>query len=291
MWLVVLGLAPCAAAGVLFFGPYQILVILVSVLTANLVELAAQKLRRRKATLSDGSATVTGLLLALTLPPDISLPISAIGAIVAMALGKHIFGGLGHNIFNPALVGRAFLQTSFPADMTTWHIPKLAVDTITSATPLAAAKFEGLLTRLLPMFLGNIGGTIGETSAIAILLGGSVLILLKIINWRIPTAVLTCALIFSGTLWLLDPAGAQSPIYYLLGGSLLLGAFFMATDWTTSPVTSRGMWIFGAGVGLITVLIRAFGGLPEGVMYAILFMNAFVPFINRYTAPRVFGSS
>jgi Na+-translocating ferredoxin:NAD+ oxidoreductase subunit D len=289
MWLVVMALVPCAIAGVLFFGPYQLLVIGVSILFTNLTEAAAQMMRKRKVTLTDGSATVTGLLLALTLPPSFSLSGTAIGAMVAMALGKHIFGGLGHNIFNPALVGRAFLQAAFPVAMTTWPIPRFSVDAVTSATPLAAAKFEGLRAALSPMLLGSTGGTIGETSAVAILFGGILLIALKIVNWRIPTAVLTGVLIFSGILWIINPAGALSPVYHLLSGGLLLGAFFMASDWTTSPVTARGMWIFGLGIGFIVVFIRAFGGLPEGVMYSILLMNALVPLINRITLPRIFG--
>lgn len=291
MWLVVLALLPCVAAGVIFFGPYQLLIIGVSILSTNLAEAAAQKMRKRPLTLTDGSATVTGLLLALTLPPDFSLVHTAVGAAVAMSLGKHIFGGLGHNIFNPALVGRAFLQAAFPSAMTTWAVPQFAVDALTGATPLAAAKFEGLPFGLVEMWVGNTGGTIGETSALAILLGGSLLILLKIVNWRIPAAVLGGVLVSSGVLWVTDLAVAMSPLYHLLGGGLLFGAFFMATDWTTSPLTARGMVIFGAGIGILVVFIRAFGGLPEGVMYSILLMNALVPLINRYTLPRVFGAN
>jgi Na+-translocating ferredoxin:NAD+ oxidoreductase subunit D len=290
MWLVALALAPCVAAGVFFFGHYQLLVIATAVLFTNASEAALLRLRRRPITLSDGSATVTGLLLALTLPPNFSLGATALGAVVAMALGKHIFGGLGHNIFNPALVGRAFLQAAFPLPMTTWVLPRLAVDTVTGATPLAAFKFEGLRAALGPMLLGNTGGVIGETSALAILLGGLFLIAIGIVNWRIPAAVLLSVTAFSSLLWFLDPAGALSPLYHLLGGGLLFGAFFMATDWVTSPETGPGMWVYGLAIGLIVVFIRAFGGLPEGVMYAILLMNAFTPMINRYTRPRMFGA-
>jgi Na+-translocating ferredoxin:NAD+ oxidoreductase subunit D len=290
MWLVTLALLPCVAAGVLFFGPYQLLVVITAILFTNVSEAVLLRLRRRSITLSDGSATVTGLLLALTLPPNFSLGATAFGAVVAMALGKHLFGGLGHNIFNPALVGRAFLQAAFPLAMTTWTLPRLAVDTVTEATPLAAFKFEGLRASLVPMLLGNIGGVIGETSALAILVGGLFLIAIGIVNWRIPAAILFSVTAFSSLLWFLDPAGALSPIYHLLSGGLLFGAFFMATDWVTSPETSLGLWVYGLATGLIVVIIRVFGGLPEGVMYAILLMNAFTPMINRYTRPKVFGA-
>jgi Na+-translocating ferredoxin:NAD+ oxidoreductase subunit D len=290
MWTVVLALLPCVAAGLIFFGIRQGLVILVAIAFANGAEAAALRLRKREISLDDGSATLTGLLLALTLPPDFSLSATAIGAVIAIWLGKHVFGGLGHNIFNPALVGRAFLQAAFPVAMTTWTLPATVADTITSATPLAASKFEGVRSALIPMLVGNTGGCIGETSALAILLGGGTLILLKIVNWRIPAAVIGATVLFSGLLWLINPTLYPSPVYQVLGGGLLIGAFFMASDWVTSPITARGMWIFGLGIGIIVVFIRAVGGLPEGVMYSILLMNALVPLINRYTYPRVFGA-
>ena len=289
MWTVVLALLPCAAAGLFFFGIRQALVILVAIAFANGAEFGAQRLRNRPISLNDGSATLTGMLLALTLPPDFSLTPTAIGAMIAIWLGKHVFGGLGHNIFNPALVGRAFLQAAFPVAMTTWSVPRMAVDTVTSATPLAAAKFENVRSELLPMLLGNIGGCIGETSALAIFLGGGFLILVGIVHWRIPAGVIGGTVVFSGLLWLANPGIYPSPVYQVLGGGLLFGAFFMASDWVTSPITTRGMWIFGLGIGLIVVFIRTAGSLPEGVMYSILLMNALVPLINRYTRPRVFG--
>lgn len=289
MWVVALALIPPLAAGVLFFGPLQLLVAAISIIFANATEAAILTLRKKPVNLRDGSATVTGLLLALTLPPNISLFSVAIGAVVAIGLGKQIFGGLGYNIFNPALVGRAFLQAAFPVAMTTWTIPHLAVDGITRATPLAYRFLEGGETPLLALFLGNVSGSLGETSALAILIGGLFLIRIGIVNWRIPFAILTSVSLFSGIFWLIDPLAYPDPLFHLLSGGLMLGAFYMATDWVSSPITNKGMLIFGAGIGLIVVFIRLFGGLPEGVMYSILLMNACVPMINRYVRPKVFG--
>lgn len=233
---------------------------------------------------------ITGLLLALTLPPNFSIAATAIGAIVAIGLGKQIFGGLGYNIFNPALVGRAFLQAAFPVAITTWTKPNFVVDSVTSATPLSAFKFDKIATSLGSMFWGNVGGSLGETSAIAVLIGGIFLIAIGIANWRVPVSMSISILVFGGLFWLIDPIKYPTPFFQLLAGGFLFGAFFMATDWVTSPITGKGMWIFGFGIGAMVVVIRLFGGLPEGVMYSILFMNAFVPLINRYTVPRVFGA-
>jgi len=196
---------------------------------------------------------------------------------------------LGHNIFNPALAGRAFLQAAFPVEITTWTKPAFSVDAITSATPLAAFKYDKVLTKLKPLILGNVGGCIGETSAIAILAGGLFLILIGIVNYRVPLAMILGILMFGGIFNLIDPSKYPPPIFHLFAGGFLLGAFFMATDYVTSPVTSKGMWIYGFGISLIIIVIRLFGGVPEGVMYSILFMNAFVPLINRYTIPKPFG--
>jgi electron transport complex protein RnfD len=289
MWVVALALVPPLAAGVIYFGPIQLLIVAVAIIFANATEAGVLTLRKKQVNLLDGSATVTGLLLALTLPPNIPLFAVAIGAVVAVGLGKQIFGGLGYNIFNPALVGRAFLQAAFPVAMTTWTRPNLAVDGITSATPLAYRFLEGGDTPLIGLFLGNIGGSLGETSALALLIGGLFLVIIGIVNWRIPFAVLTGVALFGGIFWLIDPVEYPSPLFHLLSGGLLLGAFFMATDWVSSPVTNKGMLIFGAGIALIIVFIRLFGGLPEGVMYSILLMNAFVPMIDRYVRPKVFG--
>ena len=289
MWFVVLAIMPCLISSVLFFGFYQLLVIAVAVGFANGTEAAIQAFRKKKVTLYDGSAMITGLLLALTLPPNFSLSGTAIGAVVAIGIGKQIFGGIGYNIFNPALVGRAFLQAAFPVAMTTWSLPNFA-DAVTKATPLSAMKFDKVAASISPMFWGNIGGSLGETSALAILIGGIFLISVKIVNWRIPFAMIIGAFILGGIFWLLDPSKYPTPFFHIFAGGFLFGAFFMATDWVTSPITNKGMWIFGISIALLVVVIRLFGGLPEGVMYSILIMNGFVPLINRYTRPRIFGA-
>jgi electron transport complex protein RnfD len=249
-----------------------------------------QFIRKKEITWYDGSAALTGLLLALTLPPNFSLSATAIGAVVAIGLGKQIFGGIGYNIFNPALVGRAFLQAAFPVQITTWTKPSFAFDSVSSATPLAAFKFDKIITETSNLAIGNIGGSLGETSAIAILLGGVFLIVIGIVNWRIPVSMILGMLIFSGIFWLINPLQYPSPVFQIFAGSFLFGAMFMATDWVTSPITNKGMWVFGLGISLLLVVIRIFGGLPEGVMYSILIMNAFVPMINRFTKPLTFGA-
>jgi Na+-translocating ferredoxin:NAD+ oxidoreductase subunit D len=289
MWVVALALVPPLVAGIIYFGPFQLLMVAVAVIFANATEAGVLTLRKKPINLLDGSATVTGLLLALTLPPNIPLYAAAIGSVVAIGLGKQIFGGLGYNIFNPALVGRAFLQAAFPVAMTSWTLPNFAVDGITRATPLAFKFLEGGDTPLIGLFLGNISGSLGETSALALLIGGLFLIIIGIVNWRIPLSVLAGVALFGGIFWLIDPVTYPSPLFHLLSGGLLLGAFFMATDWVSSPVTNKGMLIFGVSIAAIIVFIRLFGGLPEGVMYSILLMNAFVPMIDRYVRPKVFG--
>lgn len=289
MWLVVLSLLPPLISGIIFFGIYQLLVVFTSTFFAVTTEAIIKKIRGRKITVDDGSAVITGILLGLILPPNLSLVAAALGAIFSIAIGKELFGGLGFNIFNPALIGRAFLQAAFPVAMTTWSKPNYSVDSITSATPLAAYKFDRVLTQLKPMIVGNIGGSIGETSAIAILIGGIFLIITGIVNWRIPLSMILGMFLFSGIFWIIDPIKYPNPLFHIFAGGFLLGAFFMATDWVTSPVTPKGMWIFGICISLIIVVIRTYGGLPEGVMYAILIMNAFVPLINRLTIPRIFG--
>jgi electron transport complex protein RnfD len=289
MWFVVIALIPALVSAVIFFGPYQLLIVLTSVLFCVGTEFLIKKIRKRKITIDDGSAVITGLLLGLILPPNFSLSSTALGAVFSIAIGKEVFGGLGYNIFNPALVGRAFLQAAFPVAITTWTNPNFSVDTVTSATPLAAYKFDKVFTSIQPMFLGNIGGSLGETSALAILIGGIFLIAVGVVNYRIPLAMIVGMLIFALIFWILDPIKYPNPAFQLFAGGYLFGTFFMATDWVTSPLTSKGMWIFGLGIALLVVLIRIFGGLPEGVMYAILIMNSVVPIINRYTYPRIFG--
>ena len=291
MWLVVLALIPSLISAVVFFGISQLLVVLVSVGFCIGTEAAIKAIRKREITITDGSGIITGLLLALILPPNFSLSSTAIGAVVAIGIGKEVFGGLGYNIFNPALVGRAFLQAAFPVPMTSWTQPNYAVDSVTSATPLSAFKFDKILSDVSSMFFGNIGGSLGETSALAVIIGGVFLIAIGVVNWRVPAAMIVGIVAFGGIFWIIDPAMYPSPVFHLLSGGFLFGAFFMATDWVTSPLTAKGMWIFGLGISLVLVAIRLFGGLPEGVMYSILLMNAFVPHINRYTRPRIFGEA
>lgn len=288
MWLVIISLFPPLIAAVIFYGIYQLLIVLTSVIVCAVTEAGIKLLRKREITIKDGSAVITGLLLALTLPPDFSLFFTAIGAVFAIAIGKEIFGGLGYNIFNPALVGRAFLQAAFPVAMTTWTIPNFS-DAVTKATPLSSFKFDGITTALTPLFIGNIGGSLGETSALAVLAGGLFLLVLGVANWRIPLSMFAGVLIFGSIFWLINPVKYPTPFFHIVAGSFMFGAFFMATDWVTSPLSGKGMWIFGLGISLVVVVIRIYGGLPEGVMYGILLMNAFVPIINRYTKPKVFG--
>jgi electron transport complex protein RnfD len=289
MWMVVIALIPSIISAVIFFGLYQLLIIFVSVGFCLVTEAAIKVIRKRKVTLKDGSGLITGLLLGLIVPPNFSLTSTALGAIVAIAIGKEVFGGLGYNIFNPALVGRAFLQAAFPVPMTTWTSPNYSIDAVSSATPLSVFKFDSILTENQSLLLGNVGGSIGETSAIAVLIGGIFLIAIGVVNWRVPIASILGILIFSAAFWLTDSSSYPSPIFHLLAGGFLFGAFFMATDWVTSPLTAKGMWIYGMGISFVVILIRLFGGLPEGVMYSILLMNGFVPLINKFTRPKTFG--
>ncbi|MCX8057490.1 MAG: RnfABCDGE type electron transport complex subunit D [Ignavibacteria bacterium] len=289
MWIVNLSLIPAVISGVIFFGLYQLVIIFTSIFFAILTEAIIQKILKQKITITDGSAFLTGLLLALTLPPNFSLSATAIGAVFAIAIGKQIFGGLGFNIFNPALAGRAFLQAAFPVEITTWTAPNYSVQSVSSATPLAAFKYDKVLTELKPLVVGNIGGCIGETSALAILVGGIFLIAIGIVNYRIPLAMIIGLFLFGGVFHLIDVTKFPPPSFHLFAGGFMLGAFYMATDYVTSPYTPKGMWIFGLGISLFIVIIRLFGGVPEGVMYSILLMNSFVPLINRYTIPKPFG--
>ena len=284
MYLVVLALIFPTAAGVYFFGYHALLVIVVSVAVAVLTEYAVKKLRKRPF-IMDGSAVVTGLLLALVLPPTIPLWMAAVGSIFSIAIVKEAFGGLGHNIFNPALGGRAFMTACFSVKMTTWVLPTgFGADAVTTATPLNNNFiWEGdKLSLYKDLLLGNVGGSIGETSALLILVGGILLLALSIINWRVPVA-------YIGTVALLTLALGQDAIIHILAGGLMLGAFFMATDYVTSPITARGRIIFGVGAGILTVVIRLFGGMPEGVCFSILLMNAITPLIDRYVKVRPYG--
>ncbi len=293
MWSVIIALVPTTVMALIYFQWAAVGIILSSVLAALISEMIVNRIKGEAFTIPDGSAAITGLLLALTLPPSFSIGGAALGSAFAILIGKHVFGGLGYNIFNPAILGRAFLQASFPVPMTTWTWPLTAqyagVDGVTAATPLGQFKFEGITSDLPALLTGNISGSLGETSAIAILLGGIYLLIRKYADWRIPVSFLGSVFLVGGLFWLIAPTDYPTPVFQLFSGGLMLGAFFMATDMVTSPVTARGAWIFGASAGFILVIIRLFGGLPEGVMYSILLMNAFTPLINRYTRPSYFG--
>lgn len=288
---VILALLPATIASIYFFGVRAVWVILVSVVTAVITEYLFLLLRKKDTgAILDGSAFLTGLLLALTLPPSINLFMVAIGAAVAIIVGKQVFGGFGANVFNPALVGRAFLQAAFPIPMTTWVANKVAhVDAVTVATPLGGFKFSHLLTAHKDLFLGNVSGSLGETSAVLLLIGGIYLLIRKYIDWRIPVGILASVLVFDGVLWLANSKKYPDPVFMLLAGGLMLGAWFMATDPVTSPVSPVGIWIYSIGIGFFVVLIRLFGGMPEGVMYSILIMNSFVPLLDKYLRPRMLG--
>lgn len=266
-------------AGIYFYGIKALILVVTTTLAAVITEAIFQKLRGKPITVWDGSAVVTGILLALNLPPGLPLWMAVVGAAVAISLGKQIYGGLGTNPFNPALIGRVFLMITFPVQMTTWINP---VDGTTGATPLALLKMQGVSTDYMSLFLGNVGGSMGETSALMIILGGLYLLYKGYIDWTIPAGYL-------GTVAVLSLLLGKDPIFQLLSGGLMLGAFFMATDMVTTPITRLGRIIFGIGAGIFTVIIRFYGGYPEGVSFSILLMNAFTPVINRYTVPKIYG--
>ena len=301
MYGVLIALVPTFIFSIVFFGLGAILVTLTSVAACLVFEYVIQKyLMKQRPTIWDGSAIITGVLLAFNLPSSLPLWIVVIGALVAIGIGKMSFGGLGNNIFNPALVGRVFLLISFPVQMTTWPVPNgfATADAVTGATPLALVKeavkngqavgdalsSAGFSTGNL--ILGNIGGSLGEVAAIGLLLGFAYMLIRKIISWHIPVAIFATVIVFSGILNLADPAQFAGPVFHLFTGGLMLGAIFMATDYVTSPMTHKGMLIYGVGIGLLTVIIRVFGAYPEGMSFAILIMNGFTPLINRYCKPR-----
>ncbi len=301
-------LAPVVLAALWFFGAGALLILVATIAGAVGTEWAFTAPEKRRDTLADNSAALTGLLLGLTLPPGLPLWMAFLGGAVAIGLGKVIWGGLGGNLFNPALVGRAFLLGTFPIAMTTWSpasgpadffsvqgslfalpFQSPVYDAVSQATPLGLMKFQQQETAFLRLLIGNTGGSLGETSGLLLILGGLWLWLRRDLDWRIPTAIFVTAGAFSTILFLVDSTHYPNPFFTVFAGGLLLGAIYMATDPVTSPTTPRGAWIFGAGVGLLVVLIRVFGGFPEGMMYAILLMNAAAPLIDRYTQPRVFG--
>jgi len=285
MYHVLIALLPAVAAAIYFFGTSSLLLVVICVLAALTTELFWQVFRQKKITVHDGSAMLTGILLALSLPPDLPVELAALGSVIAIAVGKQAFGGLGHNPFNPALVGRAFLLISFPVEMTNWPLWKgpsqSPLNGATSATPLDLAE-ENIITEYSALFWGNVSGSLGETCAPALLLGGFYLCCRGFIHWRIPVGILGSA----GLLIYLD---GSDPLFHLLSGGLLLGAFFMATDLITSPLTCRGHWIFGIGIGVLIWLIRLHGGYPEGVTFAILLMNMTVPLLDYYLIPQPLG--
>jgi electron transport complex protein RnfD len=302
---VIIALVPALLTSVIYFGYSAIIVTSVAVASCVLFEYLFQKyVLNKPVSITDGSAIVTGLLLAFNLPPNIPVFIIIIGSFVSIAIAKMTFGGLGNNPFNPALVGRVFMLISFPVQMTSWPKPQgfstQYIDAVTGPTPLAIVK-EGLkngesITQLMSqvpppvkMFMGEMGGSLGEVSAIAILLGLLYLLFRKIITWHIPVSVIVSVALFTGILWLINPEANASPSFHLLAGGVLLGAVFMATDYVTSPMNPKAMIIYGAGIGLLTVIIRVWGAYPEGVSFAILIMNAFVPLMNAYIKPKRFG--
>jgi Na+-translocating ferredoxin:NAD+ oxidoreductase subunit D len=307
MYGVVIAMIPAMLVSFYFFGLDAAKVMLASVLACLFFEWAVQKyLLKGPLTINDGSAIVTGVLLAFNVPSNLPVWMIIIGAFVAIVITKMSFGGLGKNPFNPALVGRVFLLMSFPVAMTTWPVPKAIfggtalTDAITGPTTLGIVK-EGLragktVSQLLPQIpdyvhdlLGNQGGSLGEVSAIALLIGACYMFYKKIITWHIPVSYILSVVIFSGIFWLINPERYLDPLFQLLTGGLMLGIFFMATDMVSSPINTKGMLIFGTGCGILTMLIRLWGGYPEGVSFAILIMNAFTPLINRSFKPRRFG--
>lgn len=307
MYGVVIAMIPTVLFSIYFFGVDAIRVFLLAIVASLFFEWAIQKyLIKGPLTINDGSALITAILLALNLPSNIPGWMVIIGALVAIGMAKMSFGGLGKNIFNPALVARVFLLVSFPVQMTSWPKPTPITDgladVITGATPLGILK-EGLnnektiseLTPDLPTYtqglMGEMGGSMGEVSALALIIGGVYMLWKKIITWHIPVSMLLTVAIFSGIFWGVDPEHYADPLFHMLTGGMLLGAIFMATDMVTSPMTKGGQLIFGFGVGLLTILIRMWGAYPEGVSFAILLMNATVPLINRGFKPRRFGKN
>jgi len=315
---VVYALLPLAIYAVYQFGISALLLMLTCVLACVGTEHLFCRLADKKTTITDASAVITGLLLAMTLPPGFPLWMGAIAGFVAIAMGKILFGGLGNNVFNPALVGRAFVQAAFPVSITTWTpalathrftelipstltlpfmkpvsttdwVAQVSLDGFTGATPLALMKFQGILVDSYDLFLGLTAGSIGETSSLLILLCGAYLVAKKMLDWRIPAAVILGTLITAECFYLINPEHYPTPAFMIFSGGLMFAAVFMASDMVASPVTPLGIFIFGLLVGGLTVIIRLFGGLTEAVMYAILFGNAATPIIESYTQPRIYG--
>ena len=295
MYGVLIALIPAFLVSLYCFGLGALIVTATSVLACVIFEYLIQRfLMKKEPTLCDGSAILTGVLLAFNVPSNLPIWIILIGALAAIGIGKMSFGGLGNNIFNPALVGRVFLLISFPAQMTTWPVPDVFpmtyTDAETGATILSSLHEGGApLPAMVDMLIGRIGGSLGEVSAIALLLGFAFMLWKKIITWHIPVSILATVFVFTGILYLVNPTVYVNPFIHLLSGGLLLGSIFMATDYVTSPMSKKGMIVYGIGIGLLTAVIRIFGSYPEGMSFAILIMNAFTPLINSYIKPKHFG--
>lgn len=288
---VLIALAPATLAGIGYFGLNALITIVISVASAVFFEYLYQKMMKKRITISDLSAAVTGLLLALNMPASSPWWMPIVGSAFAIIIAKQLFGGLGQNFINPALAARAFLLASYPTDMTKWTVPSW-VDAVATATPLANLKNGGFVAQAADYkaaIFGNIGGCIGETCALALIAGGIYLIWREIINWKIPVIYIATVAVLT---WILGRDGLMTgqPVYEIFVGGLMLGAFFMATDYASSPVTPNGQIIFALGCGLLTSLIRVYGGYPEGVSYSILIMNLTVPLIDRFTKPKIFGA-
>ncbi len=306
---VVYALLPACAFAIYVFGLTALLTLTAATLSCLVTEHLLCRARRDASTLGDWSVAVTGLLYGLTLPPGLPLWMVVTGGVIGVGLGKFLFGGLGYNAFNPALVGRAFLQAAFPVAMTTWYAPLGAdrftslpsstltfpfaspvYDVVTGATPLAAMKFDGEVTAATELVMGLTSGSTGETGSLLILLGGAYLVARNMMNWRIPCAIFVTVFAISGIFYLVDPSAYPSPVFMLFAGGLMLGAVFMATDMVASPMTALGCVLYGTLIGALVVAIRLWGGLPEGVMYAILIANAVSPHIDALIQPRVYGA-
>lgn len=286
---VIIALVPASVMGIYYFGLKALMLMVAAIVSAVFFEWLYQKLLKKPITISDLSAVVTGLLLAMNLPAAAPIWVAIVGSAFAIIFAKQLFGGLGQNFINPALAGRAFLLASYPTEMTSWTSSgNFGVDAVAVATPLAQLK-GGVMpdASFTDVLVGNIGGCLGETCAIALIIGGIYLIAKHVINWRVPVIYIATVFILTA---LIGRNGLRVPVYEIFAGGLMLGAFFMATDYASSPVTSKGQIIFALGCGLLTTLIRIFGGYPEGVSYSILIMNLTVPLIERLTEPTIFGA-
>ena len=286
---VIIALVPATAAGIYYFGMNALVLVIAAIVSAVAFEAICQKVMKKPVTVSDLSAVVTGLLLAMNLPAAAPIWVAIVGSAFAIIFGKQLFGGLGQNFINPALAGRAFLLASYPTEMTTWSVPNglEVADAATYATPLAQLKAGQLDANLVDLMLGKCGGTIGETCAIALIIGGVYLLYKHVISWKIPVIYIATVAILFGVI---GRQGVRLPLQEIMAGGVMLGGIFMATDYASSPVTPKGQIIFAVGAGLITYLIRTFGGYPEGVSYSILIMNCAVPLIERFTEPTIFGA-